>query len=228
MYKRFKFDETIRPHFAAFASMPKTPSRIFVGSTFDLFHSTVKIYNYEYFYVYGRHPKHTFQMLTKCPENLVEFSPFPDNCWIGVSCTNQAQFTVAVEYLSLIKAPVKFISFEPLLKQVDYGGTCWQELYNAGINWVIIGQQTPVKKSTMPKIEWVKDIVQAADMCGIPVFLKDNLGQVIYDNQAFNLCTKVDHGESEFDGLELTLRQDFPIGKNGSEKTTITTEENKA
>ena len=62
----------------------------------------------------------------------------------------------------------------------------------------------------MPDIEWILDIVRFSDQVNVPVFLKDNLKQVIYDNQAFELCTKVVHGEGEFDGLELTLRQEFP------------------
>ena len=45
----------------------------------------------------------------------------------------------------------------------------------AGIDWVIIGAQTPFSKKTAPKIEWVKEIVEAADKAGVPVFLKENL-----------------------------------------------------
>ncbi|KKK71886.1 hypothetical protein LCGC14_2909470, partial [marine sediment metagenome] len=43
----------------------------------------------------------------------------------------------------------------------------------SAIDWVIIGAQT--KPTVMPKLEWVKEIVDAADRAGIPVFLKDSL-----------------------------------------------------
>ncbi|KKM02244.1 hypothetical protein LCGC14_1786320, partial [marine sediment metagenome] len=83
-------------------------------------------------------------------------------------------------YLKKVQARVKYISFEPLLSLWDTEAfNCVDRLAEAlsksGIKWVIIGQQTPVNITTMPKIGWVKAIVRAADMASIPVFLKDNL-----------------------------------------------------
>ena len=63
-------------------------------------------------------PQHRFYLLTKRPENLQRFSPFPSNVWLGVSATNQHQFDEAVKYLKEVKATVKFISFEPLLERI--------------------------------------------------------------------------------------------------------------
>lgn len=37
MYKRFGWDTHIRQDYLVFSNMPKKPSRIFVGSTHDLF-----------------------------------------------------------------------------------------------------------------------------------------------------------------------------------------------
>lgn len=65
------------------------------------------------------HSQHRFYLLTKQPQNLIKFSPFPDNCFVGVSATNQQQFDNAVKYLKEVKATVKFISFEPLLESID-------------------------------------------------------------------------------------------------------------
>ena len=186
MYKRFKRDESLSYHDEVFKGVHslRTTSRIFVGSTIDLFHDKTsglipRILEH------ARHsPWHTFIFLTKCPENLIECSPFQDNCWIGCSCTDQMMFTVAADYLAMIEAKVKFVSFEPLLGQIDYGGTTWQEFMLSGINWVIIGQQTPVRKSTMPKPEWIHDIVDAADKVDIPVFLKNNLYSVLKSDPA--------------------------------------------
>lgn len=47
------------------------------------------------------------------------------------------------------------------------------KLEEAGISWVILGSQTKPYKP--PKVEWVAEIVRAADKAGIPIFLKDNL-----------------------------------------------------
>ena len=59
--------------------------------------------------------QHRFYLLTKQPQNLPQWSPFPPNVYLGVSATNQEQFDRAVKYLKEVKATVKFISFEPLL-----------------------------------------------------------------------------------------------------------------
>ena len=64
-------------------------------------------------------PQHTFIFLTKQPQNLPAWSPFPDNAWVGVSATNQEQFDKAVKYLKEVEATVKFISFEPLLERIS-------------------------------------------------------------------------------------------------------------
>ncbi len=51
-------------------------------------------------------------------------------------------------------------------------------LQEAGITWIICGAQTPYSSKTAPRIEWVKEIVEAADKAVIPIFLKDNLRHV--------------------------------------------------
>ncbi len=117
-------------------------------------------------------PQHTFIFLTKNPAGLVQWSPFPDNCWVGVSCTNELMYARALTHLIAIKVKVKFVSFEPLLSHLD---TFLLKNTLPAINWLIIGQRTPVSVRTTPKIEWIKEIVEAADKAGIPVFLKENL-----------------------------------------------------
>ncbi len=60
-----------------------------------------------------------FYLLTKQPQNLAKFSPFPDNVYLGVTACNQEMFDNAVKYLKEVKATVKFISFEPLLERIN-------------------------------------------------------------------------------------------------------------
>src|SRR4030042_1904882 len=121
-------------------------------------------------------PYHRFYLLTKQPQNLAKFSPFPDNCWVGVTATNTEMLMRACSSLEYpIQAKVKYLSIEPFL---DWHFN-WDESYlitifkRANINWLIIGAQT--KPAVYPKLEWVQGIVEAADKAGIPVFLKDNL-----------------------------------------------------
>lgn len=115
-----------------------------------------------------------FYLLTKQPQNLIKFSPFPENCYVGVTMTNGYDDTL-VSFKD-VKAKVKYISFEPLLNWASWASSDMikRSLKDAGINWLIIGAQTRPK--VLPKIEWVREIIEAADMAGIPVFLKDNLG----------------------------------------------------
>ena len=120
-----------------------------------------------------RCPQHRFYLLTKQPQNLAKFSPFPDNCWVGVSATDASMFTRAWAGLKGIQASVKFVSMEPLLKWDMSTKDTEFTLQTAGINWAIIGAQT--KPTIMPKIEWVREIVEACDKAGVPVFLKDSL-----------------------------------------------------
>ena len=119
-------------------------------------------------------PKLRFYLLTKQPQNLIKFSPFPDNCWVGVTLTGkEPDFYKRIEYLQHVEAHVKFISFEPLLATTGYPERLPSEFLFEGINWLIIGAQT--KPTVMPKISWVKEIVEAADKAGVKVFLKDSL-----------------------------------------------------
>jgi protein gp37 len=115
-------------------------------------------------------PQHRFYLLTKQPQNLQKWSPFPDNCWVGVTACTNGMTTMALQHLAQIEARVKFISFEPLLGQI--GMNDHQGLQGI-VGWVIIGAQT--KPYKQPKIEWVQEIHDAADRAGIPIFLKDNL-----------------------------------------------------
>jgi len=115
-------------------------------------------------------PQHTFLFLTKNPEKLIEWE-FPDNCWVGVTCTTSQQLYNSWGYMLPVKTKDKYISFEPLLERID--ASLKNIFYMAGINWVIIGAQTKPYKP--PKIEWVQKIVQACRMVGVPIFLKNNL-----------------------------------------------------
>jgi protein gp37 len=200
MYKRFHWDETIRMEPDWAEDLPKKPSRVFVGSTMELFGDWVEEWMWDSIWQYvNDYPQHTFIFLTKQPQKLIKWSPFPDNCWVGVSATDTMEFQSGTAYLHTVNAPVKFISFEPLLDW-QMGADCMAEyLKERGINWVIIGQQTPVRMATMPKLEWVSEIVKSCDNAGIPVFLKENL----------NCCAISDY--PELLDKQGNLRQELPV-----------------
>ena len=173
MYKRFKWAEKVTwwPPAWDLVDTLKQPSRIFVGSTFELFHESLPENWMEYNLLSAKkYPQHTFIFLTKRPENLAKWSPFPSNVWVGVSATNQQMYDQALLGLFRINAKVRFVSLEPLLEKIAL------HLPDKLIlDWLIIGQQTPVSLKTMPRLGWVEGIVAVADKASIPVFLKDNL-----------------------------------------------------
>ena len=67
--------------------------KIFVNSMSDLFHDDVPLeFILDVFDVMGKADWHTFQILTKRSERLVEFAgklPWHENVWMGVSVENQ-------------------------------------------------------------------------------------------------------------------------------------------
>ena len=151
-------------------------------------------------------PQHTFIFLTKCPWNLIKFSPFPDNCWVGVTVTNDKQMNNALYFNSNYKVKIKFLSFEPLLGQIDKA-----HLAMYRYDWLIIGACTGTMKELLPlhhktglpMIRWrgnkwilsppigaVEEIVLAADKAGIPVFLKNNLAPVLEVRKPFIETTR--------------------------------------
>jgi protein gp37 len=206
MYKRFKWDTRIRfenwhRDLHQIAILQK-PSRIFVGSTIELFgdwiepqwlkriFETVKLYQ-----------AHTFIFLTKQPQNLLQYSPFYNNVWVGYSATNHDMFINGLKYMSQIKATVKFVSLEPLLDWNSFiGYNAWELL-----DWVIIGAKSPYSIKTFPKWEWIEKIINDCDKNNTPIFLKNNLRLPKFsDDGGMPFYKKHPTGTME-------LRQEIPI-----------------
>jgi len=164
----FGYDPTFYPHRLEEPCKVKTPSRIFVVDTGDLFGWWVpaqwidSVMNIVYKCQY-----HTFMFLTKNPSRAKNYT-FPDNAWVGTS-VNSNQDEERAEIIKTIDAPVRFLSIEPLLGNITFP--------LKGIQWVIIGAMTGTK-AILPKPEWIKNIVKQASILKIPVFLKNNLRTV--------------------------------------------------
>ena len=199
---RFKQDPELRLDLSVFDRLPKAPKKVFLCSTNDYWggwipdewRGAIREKTQEY-------PQHTFQVLTKQYQNLMKDSPYPDNWWVGITVCNEKMAIDAVTPLMLIEAKVKFISHEPLLGRIR-----WERLEGL-INWLIIGRLTGYGHKYDPKIEWIEEIVRAADRAGIPVFLKDNLNPLILPDtvkDAFNptLTYKIEYAYG--------LRQEMP------------------
>jgi len=119
--------------------------------------------------------QHRFYLLTKQPQNLHKWI-FPENCWVGVTVCNQEMADEYIPHLLRVDAAVRFVSIEPMLGPIDLEKNISEHALIkpiAFLDLIIIGSQT--KPTVMPRIEWVSEIVQAADRAGVKVFLKDSL-----------------------------------------------------
>lgn len=175
MYKRFGWREDIRFSDAAIDELLAAPagSRVFVGSTMELFGNWVADnWMEQILHDVRSSPQATYVFLTKIPERLSRWNPWPGNAWVGATATNENTWRGALEELPSVNAPVKFISFEPLHGPIEATSSL---LEHSGIDWVIIGAQTG-PGAVAPDPRWVGDIILAAGSAGIPIFLKDNLG----------------------------------------------------
>jgi len=168
--------------------------------------------------VWGNKGYDRIYTLTKQGRNLYPWSPFPSNCWVGITATGYLAFNRALDDLHAIDAKVKYLSIEPLLERVNFYP---ERLTYCGVKWVITGactgtledikkllmlypQLTPMpygkKWTAQPKIEWVEEIVRACDKAGVKVFLKDNLKPLLISDARW--------GKGGY--LKL-LRQEMPI-----------------
>lgn len=133
----------------------RKPRRIFVNSMSDLFQDGVDRAFLERVWATMAHAKqHTFQILTKRPENMAAFLmdgsvPVLQNVWLGTS-VESADVSSRISYLRKTPAAVRFISFEPLIADVG-------RLNLKGIHWAIIGGESGPKARPMAE-EWVDNI----------------------------------------------------------------------
>ena len=168
MYRRFRWDTTLKFKPSVYNDMPKKPARIFVGSTMEIF-----LFDDWLEYILNRcqdFPQHTFIFLTKRPKNLLKWSPFPLNAWVGVSAPNREMMLEGCRELEKVEAKVRFLSIEPMLENV------WvlpSTLVVSRIDWLILGSRTqPIRH---PPREWVEELIEAADIAKVKVFIKEPL-----------------------------------------------------
>ena len=141
--------------------------KIFVNSMSDLFHPDVPYeFIHRVFNVMGKGNWHTFQILTKRSERLVDLVgklPWHQNVWMGVSVEN-ADYTHRIDHLRKAPAAVRFLSVEPLLGPIS-------RLPLQGIHWVIVGGESgPGARNMDPR--WVRKIRDRCIAQGVPFFFK--------------------------------------------------------
>ena len=151
----------------------KKPKKIFVNSMSDLFHEKS---SFEFvgrcFHTMIQADQHDYQILTKRPQRMVEFSSLfmkyfghkiPNYIWMGVSIENK-DYVSRINELRKVKCNTRFISFEPLIGPVG-------KINLKGIDWAIIGGESGPKFRTVEE-EWILDIIKQCKKQKVPVFFK--------------------------------------------------------
>ena len=151
---------------------PEHPARkIFVGSMSDIMLAPVN-YLYRIFdtICHKRYAQHTFQILTKRPEILVEFDANYINInyhkiWAGISAEDQEWFDKRILALILTSFKIKWVSLEPLLDSIDLSQ------YINDLSWVVVGGETGPHARPMNPV-WVRSIRNQCVAAGKPFFFK--------------------------------------------------------
>jgi len=149
----------------------KTPKKYFVNSMSDLFHSDVPdSFIDEVFDVMERASWHIFQVLTKRPERMANYTSVryknrapARNVWLGTSTEDQKSFDERYPHLVATKAAVLWLSCEPLLGPIRFKSL-------AGINWVVVGGESGSTRKM--EAAWVRGIRDQCKGGNVPFYLK--------------------------------------------------------
>ena len=145
----------------------KKSKQVFPGSMSDIFHEDIPSkFIRKIFDTMNRCPQHTFIVLTKRADRMLELSPtlsWSDNIWLGVT-VEVPRYTGRIDSLKLTGAANKFVCAEPILS--DLG-----ELDLTGIDWVVVGGESG-KRFRPSKEEWVLHLRDQCKVQGVPFTFK--------------------------------------------------------
>lgn len=179
----------------------------------DLFHEKVPFeFIEQVFGIMAAARYHTFLVLTKRPERMLEYCKWQTNLtgegylnegnvWLGVTAENQKRVDERIPILLQIPAAVRFVSVEPMLESIDLdkflsdfihtgyydeeSGTEVHDIENK-ISWIVLGAESGPKRRliSLDAIRNVKEQCQEAD---IPLFIKQlNInGKLVKDMNQF-------------------------------------------
>lgn len=151
--------------------------RVFTCSFSDFFHEDADPWRAEAWDIIRATPQITYLILTKRPERIYLDLPEleeRENVWLGTSAEDQETFDKRVLQLSVIVAPVRFISMEPLLGPItmrQYQHYPAKYSYMNPIDWVIVGGESGPGAREMRRA-WVDQIKKECEETGTAFFFK--------------------------------------------------------
>lgn len=177
----------------------RKPRMVFVNSMSDTFHCKVSLEFLRSLWYSMRHnQKHTFQVLSKRPEQWLRIQKdyaqcmgYP-NIWAMTTCENQAMLDKRLPILLQIDAPVRGISVEPMLEPMNLYDGLIHGLSNGSIpdrrylHWIVVGCESgPIRRPC--ELSWVRDLRDQCRELRIALFVKQLLlnGKVVKDMAKF-------------------------------------------
>lgn len=159
----------------------KEPSKIFTCSMSDFFLPEADAWRDEAWQIIKSTPQHTYQILTKRPERILECLPSDwgidyQHVWIGVSAENQQTWDERVAYLSKVPVSVRFVSAEPLLEYISFTDKMGSDEEWCVIDWVIIGGEsgnnTGMHRYRPTDTDWIHLLSYCCELWEVPYFIK--------------------------------------------------------
>lgn len=167
--RRYKneFKVTLQPDLVELPLRWKKPRMVFVNSMSDLFHKEVPTeFIKRVFDTMKSASRHTFQVLTKRSVRLARLAPklpWPANVWMGVSVETPRYYS-RIEDLGTVPASVRFLSLEPMLKDLP-------DLPLENADWVIVGGESGPGARPM-SLDWVRNVRDQCQIAEVPFFFK--------------------------------------------------------
>jgi protein gp37 len=170
----------------------KEPSKIFACSLTDFFHEAIDSYRHEAWDIIRQCPQHTFQILTKRPERVVDHLPADwgdgwPNVWIGTSVGSQDAANKRIPELMKIPTLTRCLSIEPLHAPITFYDDaleqyCWERDGNGNkkltmnLDWAILGgesgNQTGKYRYRPCEISWFEQLIKECREAETAVFVK--------------------------------------------------------
>ncbi|NML34553.1 phage Gp37/Gp68 family protein [Paraburkholderia sp. G-4-1-8] len=212
------------------------PRMIFVCAHGDLFHESVPDeWIDKVFAVMARARQHTYQVLTKRADRMLEYFSHPDrhgrviaasheigwagmewcpwplpNVWIGVSVEDQRRADERIPLLLQVPTTVRWISAEPLLgpvvMQPNWLEREWEQGVFPSIDWVVAGGESG-SDARPAHPDWPRTLRDQCAAAGVPFLFKQ-----------WGAWRPISEGESDwFSNLYVSCRR----AREGEDQTIV-------
>ncbi len=165
---RNAFEFTLQPSALSLPLKWREPRKIFVNSMSDLFHPLMPDdYLDQCFEVMEKANWHIYQILTKRPDRMAQFSrrfgKVPDHIWLETS-VELSMYKGRIDTLKQVQVKTRFVSFEPLLGPIG-------RVAMRGLGWVIVGGESGPGHRPIEK-EWVRELRDQCVKQNVAFFFK--------------------------------------------------------